>query len=133
MQRLARQNYYLLLLFLYVTASKAQTAHQKVAQATMQSIYDEVKTPFKYGLVITPEDNSKKVDCPSVFRKGSDWYMTYVVFDGKGYETWLAKSSNLLHWKTLGRALSFSKDSVWDKNQKAGYIALKNTEWGGSY
>jgi len=27
--------------------------------------------------------------------------MTYILFDGRGYETWLAKSVNLLQWKTL--------------------------------
>ncbi len=73
----------------------------------MQQIYEEVKTPYKYGMVITPADSTKKIDCPSVFRKGKNWYMTYIVFDGSGYETWLAKSKNLLQWKTLGKILSF--------------------------
>jgi len=66
--------------------------------------------------------------------------MTYLVFDGRGYETWLAKSKDLLHWKTQGRILSFSdssdqiiRDWMWDVNQKAGYIALQDHRWGGSY
>ena len=118
-------------------------AQKEVPQQVMQQVYDEVKTPYKYGLVITPVDKNKKVDCPSVFRKGKDWYMTYIVFDGRGYETWLAKSKNLLEWKTLGRIMSFgdttNKDATdpiaigWDANQKAGYIALQDTKWGGSY
>ena len=105
----------------------------------MQQIYEQVKTPFKYGLVVKPESESKKIDCPSVFRKGKDWYMTYIVFDGRGYETWLAKSKNLLEWKTLGRILSFRDTSAgkdymeWDVNQSAGYIALQDYQWGGSY
>jgi predicted GH43/DUF377 family glycosyl hydrolase len=113
-------------------------AQKEVPQNVMQQIYDEIKTPHKYGLVISPEDNSKKADCPSVFRKGNEWYMTYILFDGRGYETWLAKSTNLLDWKTLGRVMSFSdtsnpKSDRWDNNQKAGYIALQDHEWGGSY
>ena len=109
-----------------------------VPQQVMQKIYDEIKTPYKYGLVVTPENNSKKIDCPSVFRKGRNWYMTYIVFDGRGYETWLAKSKNLLDWKTLGRIMSFSDTAnpihiEWDNNQKAGYVALQDTKWGGSY
>ena len=69
---------------------------KEVPQKIMQQIYEEIKTPYKYGMVITPESDTKKIDCPSVFRKGDNWYMTYIQFDGRGYETWLAKSKNLL-------------------------------------
>jgi predicted GH43/DUF377 family glycosyl hydrolase len=107
---------------------------QPVPDTLMQKIYNEIKTPYKYGLVIVPENDSQKIDCPSVFRKGKNWYMTYLVFDGRGYETWLAQSTDLLHWQTKGRILSFSSDTtVWDANQKAGYIALQDPQWGGSY
>ena len=108
---------------------QAQTA---VSEQVMQKIYQEVRTPFKYGLVLVPEDNKKMVDSPSIFRQGKNWYMTYIVFDGKGYETWLACSRDLLTWKTLGRILSASANS-WDSNQKAGYIALQSYDWGGNY
>jgi predicted GH43/DUF377 family glycosyl hydrolase len=60
--------------------------------------------------------------------------MTYIIFGGRGYETWLAKSKDLLNWKTLGRIMSFSADTLlWDAHQKAGYIGLQRYEWGGSY
>ncbi len=113
-------------------------SQKEVPQQVMQKIYDEVKTPFKYGLVLTTENDSKKIDCPSVFRKGRNWYMTYILFDGRGYETWIARSKNLLDWKTLGRLMSFGdttdKDNLeWDANQRAGYIALQDTKWEGSY
>ena len=113
-------------------------AQNEVPQAVMQNIYNEVKTPYKYGLVVTPENDSKKIDCPSVFRKGKNWYMTYIQFDGRGYETWLAKSKDLLEWKTIGRLMSFgdttNTDNLeWDVNQRAGYIALQDTKWEGSY
>lgn len=119
---------FVLLCVLCVSVVKAQ-----VPQDVMQNIYNEVKTPFKYGLVVTPENESKKIDCPSVFRKGNAWFMTYIQFDGRGYETWIAKSNDLLHWKTLGRIMSFSDTTFWDNNQKAGYISLQNTKWGGNY
>ncbi len=113
-------------------------AQKEVPQSVMQQIYEEVKTPYKYGIVITPADSTKKIDCPSVFRKGKNWYMTYVQFTGRGYETWLAKSKNLLQWKTLGKILSFgdttnTEATEWDANQRAGYIALQDTKWEGSY
>jgi predicted GH43/DUF377 family glycosyl hydrolase len=106
---------------------------KEVSQDVMQRIYDEVKTPYKYGLVIAPVDDTKKIDCPTVFRKEKHWYMTYVVFDGRGYETWLAKSKDLLQWKTLGRIMSFSDTTDWDNNQKAGYVVLQDHQWGGGY
>ena len=57
----------------------------------MQRIYDEVKTPFKYGIVLRPADN-ESVDCPNVFRHGGKWYMVYVAIKEKvGYQTFLAQ------------------------------------------
>jgi len=79
---------------------------QPVSQQDMQRIYQEVRTPYKYGLVVAPTDNGHKIDCPTVFRVGEKWLMTYVVYngkeglDGRGYETWLAESDDLLHWHT---------------------------------
>lgn len=105
-----------------------------VSQEVMNKVYDEVKTPFKYGLVLAPEDQSKKIDCPTVFRKGDDWFMTYFIYDGRGYETWLAQSENLLDWNILGKVMAFSDDSTrWDQNQKAGYPSLQDPNWDGSY
>lgn len=123
-----RSTIFLLMVFLSFTLS----AQQKVPEEVMQKIYNEVKTPYKYGLVLTPEDKDKMVDSPSIFRRRNKWYMTYIVFDGKGYETWLALSDDLLHWKTLGRIMSFT-ENTWDSNQKAGYIALEDAKWAGSY
>jgi predicted GH43/DUF377 family glycosyl hydrolase len=82
---------------------------------------------------MTPPDSSKKLDCPTIFRKDGQWYMTYIIFDGRGYETWLAESDDLLNWETKGQLMSFSDTTHWDLNQKAGYASLVNYEWGGSY
>ena len=99
----------------------------------MEEIYQEIKTPHKYGLVMVPEDNSYKMDCPSVFKKDGKWYMTYLIYGGRGYETWLAESDDLLNWEHKGKIMSFSDTTDWDSNQKAGYIALQDPTWGGSY
>jgi predicted GH43/DUF377 family glycosyl hydrolase len=124
----------LLLILLSFTAKAWAQNPNPVPAAKMQEIYAEIKTPHKYGLVLVPPDDSKKMDCPTVFRKGKKWYMTYLIYGGRGYETWLAESKDLLNWKHLGRILSFSSDTtVWDAHQKAGYLALLDTEWGGSY
>ncbi len=126
------------LLFVVLLSAMQATAQQHVSQERMAEVYEEVKTPYKYGMVIAPTDNHHKIDCPTVFRENDRWYMTYVVYDGKGakdgrgYETWLAESENLLEWKTLGRVLEF-RDGTWDENQRGGFLALVDMEWGGSY
>ena len=89
-------------------------------------------------MVVAPKDNYHQIDCPMVYREGGKWYMTYVVYngkdgtDGRGYETWLATSDDLLQWKTLGRLLCYA-DKGWDMNQRAGYPALIDWTWNGSY
>lgn len=104
----------------------------RVPESKMKEIYNEVKTPYKYGIVLKHPDTTKMIDSPTIYREGPDWYMTYIVFDGQGYETWLATSKDLLKWETLGRILSFTEDT-WDASQKAGYMSLVDISWGGSY
>ncbi len=120
------------LLFLLLMATSAYA--QQVPEARMQQVYEEIKTPYKYGLVLIPESDSAKTDSPTVFRHKGVWYMSYIVFDGRGYETWMASSPDLLNWKTIGRILPFPTDSTrWDAHQRAGYVALYDHRWGGSY
>ncbi|WP_033369828.1 glycosylase [Hymenobacter norwichensis] len=124
----------LLLACLSQTYAHAQAGKPKeVPAAVMQKVYEEVKTPHKYGLVLVTDDNQKKMDCPSVFRKNGQWWMTYIIYDGRGYETWLAQSKDLLKWETKGKIMAFTDTADWDTNQKAGYVALQDYKWGGSY
>ncbi len=140
-----------LLLFYAFTFSLLSA--QTVPQERMQEIYEASLTPYKYGLVVAPADNYHKYDCPTVFREGGRWYMTFVCYDGKdgtdgrGYETWLAQSDDLLHWEILGKSLSLpslplspsegggnrAEASPWDANQRGGFPALIDYQWGGTY
>lgn len=102
-----------------------------VSSQEMQRVYEEVKTPFKHGIVI-PAPADGYVDCPSVFRHSGRWYMLYVQTVEKiGYETCLAASDDLLHWQPLGKVLPFAKDG-WDRWQADGGAALIDPAWGGS-
>lgn len=103
-----------------------------VSKEVMEKIHNEIKTPFKYGIVFKHPDSTKIVDSPTIFRHDDKWLMSYIVYDGRGYETWLAESENLLDWHSKGKLLSFTKNT-WDANQKAGYMALVDTDWGGTY
>jgi len=104
----------------------------EVARQVMETVFQEARTPYKYGIIVKGEDG-ESVDCPSVFRCGGRWYMMYVAIDSAktGYETHLAESDNLLAWRKLGKVLSFRKTG-WDAWQADGGIALQDTTWGGS-
>ncbi len=123
-----------ILVFLVLSAACVRKEQKReITDTVMQEIYEEIKTPYKYGLVMVPPNDSLKMDCPSIFRRDGKWYMTYLMYDGRGYETWLGESDDLLHWETKGKIMSFSDTTDWDVNQKAGYIALQDYTWGGSY
>lgn len=103
-----------------------------VSADTMRRIYDEVKTPFKYGVVLAGEAG-EMVDCPTVFRHENRWYMLYAATrDKTGYETFLARSDDLLHWEKLGCVLPFRREG-WDAWQADGGIALYDTAWAGTH
>lgn len=65
-------------------------------------------TPHKYGrLVLSPNDepgsfDHRSVDCPFVFRHQGEYRMTYLGWDGTGYQTGLAASRDLVRWTRLG-------------------------------
>lgn len=117
---------------LYSCGNKNNKTSKIVSEANMQEVYQEIRTPFKYGVVFKHPDTTKLIDSPSIFRENDSWHMTYIVFDGQGYETWLAESTDLLHWESKGKILSFT-NGTWDANQKAGYMSLVNYDWGGNY
>jgi predicted GH43/DUF377 family glycosyl hydrolase len=102
-----------------------------VPDALMQRIFYEAQTPYKYGIVVRGE-NGKSVDCPRVFRFHRKWCMHYVCMNGAGYETHLAVSDDLLHWRTLGKILTF-RGPGWDQWQADGGIVLVDPAWEGSY
>jgi hypothetical protein len=118
------------------TAVRIATDTRAVDAATMQRVYDEVKTPHKYGIVIKGENADELVDCVSLFRsggRGGHWYMMYVAsVKNLGYQTYLARSDDLLHWEKLGKILSFTKPGDWDAWQADGGVALCDYTWGGS-
>ena len=83
------KNILLVLLLLICTDASAQSRNRRrtkakpavqttVSQKEMRKVYEAARTPYKYGLVVAPESNSRKIDCPTVFREGDSWYMTYV-------------------------------------------------------
>ena len=103
-----------------------------VSAEDMTRIHDEVKTPFKYGIVI-PAASNEAVDGPKVFRRDGRWHMIFVSFRDKiGYETHLAVSDDLLKWDRLGKILPFREEG-WDSWQGNGAPALVDYHWNGTH
>jgi len=54
------------------------------------------------------------VDCPLVWRHGDEWRMFYTGFDGKGYQTALAVSRDLVQWEPRGLVMGYGKEGAFD-------------------
>lgn len=123
---------YVMLIGILALVSCRQKADKSlpVTQEEMQAVYEEVKTPYKLGLVLAPEEG-EAVDDPHVFRYKDAWYMMYVRYDNKGYETCLAKSDDLVRWERLGVAFQRGEEGAWDASQAAGYPMLLDERWEG--
>ena len=93
-----------------------------------------IETPYKYSrLVLSPsgkegEYDSKSVDCPFVFHHDGSWWMTFVAFDGIGYQTGLAKSQDLVNWEKIGCILKRDPNSPIRKyNVAMNWIVRENS------
>ena len=70
------------------------------------------RTPYKYGKRVLEKSgvagsfDERSVDCPFVYSSNGRFYMTYVGYDGIGYQTGLAESSDLVHWRRDGLILA---------------------------
>jgi len=88
-------------------------AGTSVAGLTLQGapVPSDLRTPHKVNRLVVRASgqagafDQKSVDCPFVFRHEERYYMTFVAFDGTGYQTGLASSENLLDWKPEGLIL----------------------------
>lgn len=96
-----------------------------------------IRTPKKHDrLVLAPSYkkgafDSHAVDCPFLFVHDGKFWMTYVGWDGIGYQTGLASSDDLLSWKKerllLGRG---PKGSVIEHNAALTCILRDNELFG---
>ncbi len=101
------------------------------------NMMDTIRTPRKHNrLVIAPSYkkgafDSHVVDCPFLFCHDGKFWMTYVGWDGTGYQTGLASSDDLLNWHKerllLGRG---PKGSVTEFNAALTCILRDNALFG---
>lgn len=102
-----------------------------VDRAILEKIYDQIKTPYKYGAVL--KIDGRKTDSPVVFKRNGKYYMSFISIDdacNTGYQTHIAESDDLLHWSCIGNILTQKGD--WDCEQSGGYAQLQDNIFGGS-
>ncbi|QGR00302.1 hypothetical protein EHS13_29555 [Paenibacillus psychroresistens] len=96
---------------------------------------EHLATPHKWGRQVVQGSgiagsfDEKGVDCPFVFYHNDLFHMMYIGFNGEGYQTALATSSNLIDWEFQGLMLERSETSHWDHVGAAGsWILLESAD-----
>lgn len=58
----------------------------------------------------------RMTDVPTVFQiKGDEkWYMTFIGFDGEGYQSFIAESIDLIHWSNFQLAMGYGLPGSFD-------------------
>ena len=86
-------------------------------------ILDRLSAPYRnwhyypdFVVQANPRDvlNFTSVDCPFVWKLGDQWQMWYTGFDGKGYQTALAVSNDLINWEPKGLVMGYGKEGAFD-------------------
>lgn len=81
------------------------------ASPTATDLLARLRTPHKFPELVLKasyrqgEFDALATDCPFLFRHKRRYYMTYVGFDGTGYRTGLASSTDLVRWEKEGLIL----------------------------
>ena len=108
---------------------------KKVSKQVLNSVYEKLKTPYKYGAVLKFE--TEMCDSPGVFFYNGKWYMSFIkiAYDVKnsGYDSHLAESDDLIHWKYLTSNFNRSQNGGWDCNQIAAYPSFIENDFNGNF
>lgn len=112
----------------------AKTSLKPVSDEEMKEIYHRIATPKKLGSVIKWEEDF--TDSPGVFKKDDVFYMYFIAISKdcnvSGYETHLAKSSDLLNWEYIGPIFRRNNENHWDSKQIGGYVAFYDIDFDGT-
>ena len=103
------------------------------SRATQKSVTIDAETVKKWSApyrnwhyypdhVIAPKPNIKgfekvhKTDVPTVFQIPGDkkWYMTFIGFDGNGYQSFVAESDDLVNWTNMRLAMGYGPKDSFD-------------------
>lgn len=99
-----------------------------------QKLFNLIKTPYKYNkLVVAASGQAGKfdrlyADAPFLFRHNGKFCMTYIGFDGSGYQTALAVSDDLINWQRQGLLLGRGSPGSINEFNMAMTSLLKDDE-----
>jgi len=81
--------------------------------------YPELIIPAEPGIEGFPDVHM--VDCPTIYQIPGDpgWYMSFIGFDGRGYQSFVAESDDLVHWEYSGLAMGFGPEGAFDYGGRA--------------
>ncbi|GLX70577.1 hypothetical protein [Paenibacillus glycanilyticus] len=90
----------------------------------------KIDKPVLEGSGVSDSYDAWAVDCPFVFYHKDRFYMMHIGFDGLGYRTALATSTDLINWKKEGIILDRGEDATrWDHVGAAGsWILLESND-----
>ena len=95
---------------------------------------EQLSTPYRYpSPVLEPSGiagafDALSVDCPYVFFHDGHWWMLYIGFDGAGYRSAYAFSTDLVHWHKQGVNFAWGQPGEWDAVNCAGLWILRRNE-----
>lgn len=84
----------------------------------------DLETPYRLNRLVVSASGVKgnwdyKIDSPFAFQHEGKFYMTYSGFDGSGYQTGLATSTDLVNWKKEGIILRRAPHTPYIQNNAA--------------
>lgn len=62
-------------------------------------------------------ENFYNADVPCIYQLPESldrWYMSFIAFDGNGYNSFVAESDDLIHWENARLAMGFGKEGEFD-------------------
>lgn len=61
-------------------------------------------------------DTVRSVDVPTVFQLPGDetWYMSFIIYDGQGYQSFVTESRDLVNWSNIRLAMGFGNEGEFD-------------------
>lgn len=112
-----------------------QKLKEFVSQEKCKEIYEKIKTDGQKTAVIKMD--GFLTDSPTIFNMNGCYYMYFISIskdiNTSGYETHLARSTDLLNWEYLGTVFRRNGLNRWDSKQCAGYAAYVDINFcGGS-
>jgi predicted GH43/DUF377 family glycosyl hydrolase len=103
--------------------SKELNKSAKIEDMTIKEWSESFRNWNYYPELVIPSnpdikgfETIKMTDVPTVFQLPGDkkWYMTFIGFDGKGYQSFIAESDDLVNWTNIRLAMGYGPEGSFD-------------------